>query len=263
MIEKLKTAIWFAQRPNHWAQAAELVRRKLITDLDSPDLRLAATQWAASKAVSVQVVLDKVALLENDTTAVPTILPELLKEAERLAAKAAVAMGGPGDLDLLFAAIQLSDAQKVVETGVAYGWSSLAILAGLGDREDARLASVDMPYPKMNNEDFVGIAVPERLRGKWQLIREPDRNGLRKAITLMGGAIDLCHYDSDKSYQGRAYAYPLLWQALRPGGIFISDDIQDNFAFKDFVEREGVGFAITESQGKFVGICRKPGDPVA
>ena len=52
---------------------------------------------------------------------------------------------------------------------------------------------------------------------------------------MTGGSIDLCHYDSDKSWWGRAYAF-LLWKALKPGGLFISDDIQDNMFFAEFVK---------------------------
>ncbi len=115
-----------------------------------------------------------------------------------------------------------------------------------------------MPYPKMNNEAFVGVVVPDRFRSAWQIVRKPDRYGLKEALALIGGVIDLCHYDSDKSYWGRAYAYPLLWDALVQGGVIISDDIQDNLAFRDFVNEKGVPFAITESEGKFVGILRKP-----
>ncbi|MFV0281806.1 MAG: hypothetical protein ACK5JM_13735, partial [Rhodoblastus sp.] len=70
-------------------------------------------------------------------------------------------------------------ARRMVETGVAYGWSSLALLAASEDRPDSRLVSVDMPYPKMNNEAFVGIVVPERFHARWKLVRKPDRNGLR------------------------------------------------------------------------------------
>jgi predicted O-methyltransferase YrrM len=165
-------------------------------------------------------------------------------------------MGGAGDLDLLFQAIRRSKARRVIETGVAYGWSSLAALSALRET-DGRLASVDMPYPKEPSEAFVGVAVPAELRDRWTLIREPDRNGLRKAIRAFGGVIDLCHYDSDKSYPGRMFAYPLLWKALRPGGVFISDDVQDNFAFRDFCAEHRIRFALTESDGKFVGIARK------
>ena len=178
----------------------------------------------------------------------------LLAEATERAKASDVQMGGPGDTALL-ASVVLSGATRVVETG---GWSSLAILAALEGREGARLVSVDMPYPKMNNEEFVGIVVPDRWRGSWELIREPDRRGLDKAIEKLGGVIDLCHYDSDKSWWGRQYAYPKLWDALRPGGIFISDDIQDNMAFRDFAEGKGVPFAVTEFEGKFVGVMRKP-----
>ena len=46
--------------------------------------------------------------------------------------------------------------------------------------------------------------------------------------------LDLCHYDSDKYYGGRMWAYPKLWKLLREGGILISDDIENNLAFKDF-----------------------------
>ena len=35
-------------------------------------------------------------------------------------------MGGPRNLNLLFNAIKLTGAKCIVETGVAYGWSSLA-----------------------------------------------------------------------------------------------------------------------------------------
>ncbi|NNU43670.1 class I SAM-dependent methyltransferase [Ramlibacter montanisoli] len=104
----------------------------------------------------------------------------------------------------------------------------------------------------------MGVAVPQRLRARWLLIREPDRWGLKKALRHFGGRIDLCHYDSDKSCDGRQYGYDLMWKALRPGGVFISDDIQDNLAFRDLIEAVGAPFAVTEYQGKYVGIVRKP-----
>jgi hypothetical protein len=50
-----------------------------------------------------------------------------------------------------------------------------------------------MAYPKMNNDAFVGIVVPERLRGQREIIRAPDRRGLEKAIASHGGIIDLCY----------------------------------------------------------------------
>jgi hypothetical protein len=110
----------------------------------------------------------------------------------------------------------------------------------------------------MNNEDYVGLVVPASLHRKWELIREPDRNGLAKALKTFGGSIDFCHYDSDKSWYGRQFGYRLLWGALVPGGIFISDDIEDNLAFKEFVEARELSYAVIKHDDKFVGIVRKP-----
>ncbi len=255
-MEKLKTALWFARRPAFWPHALALTARKAAADRDTPAQAAAATAWAAPRATSVA---DALRAIRIDFSGEPPRLPaSLMDEARERATKSAARMGGPGDLDLLYAATLLSGARRIVETAVAYGWSSLAILAALDGRDGGRLVSVDMPYPKMNNETFVGVVVPDRLKTGWTLIREPDRNGLKKAIAAHGGAIDLCHYDSDKSHQGRKFAFPLLWDALVPGGIFISDDIQDNLAFKEFVEEKRLAFGVTAYEGKYVGIARKP-----
>ena len=100
------------------------------------------------------------------------------------------------------------------------------MLAGLDNDSSSILVSTDMPYPKLNNEDDVGIVIPKSLQQKWHLIRQPDRRGIIQAITKINRPVDICHYDSDKSYYGRTYGYPLLWRSLKAGGIFISDDIQ-------------------------------------
>jgi predicted O-methyltransferase YrrM len=258
MIEVVKTGFWFLQRPRFWAHAAALGYRKFRPTSDTPDQRTLATRWAAERAVSAVAALAAVGIRPAAGTAFPRLPSALKEEAERLASAARVTMGGPGDIDLLYAAVVLTRAERIVETGVAYGWSSLAVLAGLEANGQGRLASVDMPYPKLNNEAWVGVAVPQRLRSRWTLVREPDRWGLKKALRHLGGSIDLCHYDSDKSYDGREYGYALMWRALRSGGLFISDDIQDNLAFRDFVAGLGAPMAVTEYQGKYVGIVRKP-----
>jgi predicted O-methyltransferase YrrM len=254
---KAATAAWFLRRPVFWRQGGELLRRKFMRDMDGPGQRAKAGQWAAERAVPVKSALEAVGLLGAGDS-VPELSPAILVEAEGLAQRVTTLMGGAGDLGLIYAAVRLSAARRAVETGVAYGWSSLAILAALAENGGGRLASVDMPYAKLNNEPFVGVVVPETLRPDWTLIRLPDRNGLKDAIAQFSGSIDFAHYDSDKSYYGRGFAYPLIWHALAPGGVFISDDIQDNLRFAEFVAEKSVSFAVTECAGKFVGICRKP-----
>ena len=86
----------------------------------------------------------------------------------------------------------------------------------------------------------------------------PDMNGLLKAINMFGEKnIDFIHYDSDKSYYGRKWSQPLILNALKKDGIFVSDDINDNFAFKEFVEENTLDYFIIEYGGKYVGIIKK------
>ncbi len=257
MIEKIRTLAWFAARPAFWAHAAALAARRLAPSRDTKAHRAEATAWAAARARPLAEALAAMGL-DPPSDGLPALPAPLLAEASARAEAAQVRMGGPGDLDLLYAAVCLLGARRVVETGVAYGWSSLAILAALEGCDDAALASVDMPYPKMGNEAFVGIAVPERLRARWTLVRRPDRYGLDSALRVLGGTVDLAHYDSDKSWQGRTWAFPRIWAALAPGGLFICDDIQDNLAFAEFAGSLGLSAAVTSAHGKYVGLLRKP-----
>jgi predicted O-methyltransferase YrrM len=255
MIQKLLTLFWFLLRPLFWGHALQLLIRKFLTNYDTLQFQEKASKWALDHEVSHYEALAKLGINGDKNF----LSDAIIKEGQELAKKSAIVMGGPGDINLLFDAVRLTKAKCVIETGVAYGWSSLAILNAMSINDCGNLYSIDMPYPKIGNEDFVGIVVPERLRNRWTLIREPDRYGLEKAIEKIGGSIDLCHYDSDKSWWGRDYAFPLLWNALKPGGLFISDDIQDNMYFAEFVISKSLSFAVTKSEGKFVGLIRKNG----
>ena len=255
MIGKVKTLGWFAVRPELWGQAAYLVQRKFQRNADSPALRARATQWCKDQAVPAADVMTGLGgKLDAFETAIGA---DSLAAARARAASCPTKMGGEGHLGLLYSCAELTQALRVLETGVAYGWSSYAILRSLQNRPGAHLASTDMPYVKLNLEDYVGVVVPDELRQQWTLIRQADRQGLPKALAQLG-RLDLCHYDSDKSYQGRMWAYPILWDSLRSGGILISDDIQDNAGFKDFVKTISAEWYVAEHLGKYVGVIRKP-----
>jgi len=120
MIEKLKTLLWFAKRPGFYPHALELAFRKFKTNYEGPDLRKQATHWAANRALPVSDALKKIGLLE-DGQKLPVLDTSLINEANKKAEQSKVLMGGPGDLDLIYSAVKLSGAKKVVETGVAFG----------------------------------------------------------------------------------------------------------------------------------------------
>ena len=255
VLSPISTIAWFAKRPPYWEHGLRTAIRKLLSERDHPAARGEARRWADERAVSRAEAMGRMGL-DGAGETFPT---RLYEEASGRASAATVKMGGPGDLDLLYGVVRATGAKKVLETGVAYGWSSLAILSGMEGREGCRLASVDMPYPKRNNEGFVGIVVPERYREAWTLVRLPDRSGIEKALAALDGEIDVAHYDSDKAYAGRMFGYDKLWRALRPGGVFISDDVEDNEAFRDFMTAQSVEFAIVANGSKYAGITRKPG----
>ena len=157
---------------------------------------------------------------------------------------------------MLYAICENLKAKNVVETGVAYGWSSAAILKSISKRSGI-LVSIDMPMLKQTDYHLIGTAVEKKFYENWELLREPDKYGIYKAFKKLNYDIDLVHYDSDKSYYGRKWSQPIIWKNLKKGGIFISDDIEDNAAFREFVTDRRLEHYILEFEGKYVGLLKK------
>lgn len=251
---------WYIKNPSFLGELLHLFYNKIKNGLnphyDLEKQRLSSEKWCQEKAVdNKNAFLDITGSNKGYVEFESKFKEEMLRALGR-ADNCPVKMGGPGNLTLIYNLTEHLKATRVIETGVAYGWSSLATLASLDNRINSKLISVDKPYPGLNNEAYVGCVVPEEFKKMWKIIRQSDRKGVPLAIRELG-TIDLCHYDSDKSYEGRMKTYPLLWCALRPGGIFISDDIEDNLGFKDFCEKIDVKSTIVNSNGKFVGIIVK------
>lgn len=253
MIGKIKTLAWFLARPSYWSQMYYAIKFSYFA---SPKERTAeeSVEWCSNRAITTEAALDQLMCTSNPIDPEKAFSEEIkfAREAERACP---VTMGGAGDLKLLFNLAYSLNASRIVETGVAYGWSSLAFLLAIKDVDNAMLFSTDMPYIKRNNEQFVGVVVPESLKSKWKLYIGPDRSVLPEILQIP--QIDICHYDSDKTYLGRMFAYPKLWAALKPGGIFISDDIQDNVAFRDFAFSVDKQPLVVEFYGKYIGILVK------
>lgn len=168
--------------------------------------------------------------------------------------------GGEADLNLLYSICNKFTSKKtfILETGVALGWSSLVFLFFLS-KKNGFLFSIDMPYVRKFNFDYVGSAVPNSLKNKWHLFKLPDLQGLKK-IERKKIKFDIVHYDSDKSYYGRKRSYKILWSLLKKGGYFISDDISDNSAFLDFVKKNLIqrrNYYILRYKKKYIGIIKK------
>jgi hypothetical protein len=114
-----------------------------------------------------------------------------------------------------------------------------------------------MPMPKQTNYELIGLAVRDNHRKFWKLVRKPDKYGLLNGLRALNNKVDVVHYDSDKNYYGRKWAYPKIYNSLVKGGFLISDDIEDNLGFRDFVESMNLDYTVHSIDGKFVGIIKK------
>ena len=255
LISKIETIYWFINRPRFYPYFFELIRRRLLRKNDNFK-RSFAEERCRLLSVDLSLAIDQI----FTTPSKKDFFIDFKSEIEKAQLKinnAPVSLGGAGGLNLLYNVVLNGKPNNILETGVAFGWSSFSILAGISKNDIGRLISVDMPYPKLENEEYVGFAIPNKLKSKWFLIREPDRFGLLKALKKLNWRIDLCHYDSDKSYSGRLWAYPILWKYLSENGIFISDDVQDNSAFIEFSQSVNKQPIFTECENKYIGILIK------
>lgn len=231
---------WILRRPHLvgelsrklWRRVAHRAATCLTPNREDTEVK----DWYLERSVPVQ---DALRLLLGDASLTPFSdrFPTELAAARERVAKCPERMGGAGSLDMIYYLSESIGATRMVETGVAYGWSSLAFLLSARRREGARLVSTNMPY-LFGSEENVGCVVPPELRTDWVLLHGPDSTELPRALDMMP-SIDICHYDSDKSYAGRMWSHPRIWEALRPGGVFIADDVGDNWAFRHFCDTVG------------------------
>jgi predicted O-methyltransferase YrrM len=256
MGSNLSKFLWYLKRPGLYPYLIHRVCKKLFTDSLQEDTLLEATQWCAERAVDTSTAYRKLTGEKNVPIRVNSLFFHQFENARKIEEECPHKMGGAGDLDLLYWSAEYLGASRVIETGVAYGWSSLTLLLSLSNRKGSMLISTDMPYQELNNDSYVGCVVPEYLRSMWQLLRVADYLGLPRALKAFS-EIDMCHYDSDKSYDGMMWAYPRLWAALRPGGFFISDDIGDNIAFLNFSRKVHVDPVVIEQSDKYIGVLVK------
>lgn len=180
---------------------------------------------------------------------------ELNEYGKQQLAQVPFRLGGRAASPLLYFLTRLARPRSVVETGVAAGFSSAAFLAALEANGHGRLYSSDFPYLRIPDpERFIGIAVPQRLRQRWELWIEGDTANLPE-IVRRAHVIDLLHYDSDKTYSGRRRSLEFLRAYLAASALIVMDDIQDNSFFHDFVKERGtMRWHVFEFDGKYVGM---------
>ncbi len=254
VTEVVKIFFAYLVRPQLYPELGRKIFKNIFQRSSATKGKSEAENWCADLAISQNEAIQNIAG-KSDFNSIYDVFPDILKDAKKTEESTPVKMGGAGALDLIYHLCEFTQAQNTLETGVAYGWSSLAALLSLSQR-NGTLYSSDMPYLGKDNDQFVGCVVPENLRNNWKLFRFADRESLPK-IFKEQNEFDFIHYDSDKSYNGRMWAYQILWDKVRKGGVFMSDDIGDNAAFMDYCIQNKREPIIVEFDGKYAGIILK------
>ncbi|QDS87228.1 hypothetical protein EC9_14060 [Rosistilla ulvae] len=173
--------------------------------------------------------------------------------ADRVLQQIPVKLGGGGFYALLYFITRIARPTTIVETGVAAGFSSRAFLKSIEVNDHGRLISSDFPYIRFDNpERYIGVLVEPEIRCNWTLLIGCDRRNL-PLIAEEAGEIDLLHYDSDKTVEGRNFALQSLEKNITSSTIVVFDDIQDNLHFRDYVAASNREHLIFEFLGKYIG----------
>ncbi len=165
---------------------------------------------------------------------------------------------GGADYPLLYFLTRYLSPKNVLETGVAAGFSSYAILLALQKNGEGTLYSSDFPYFRIKDpEKYIGIVVEKNLRKNWNLFIEGDANNLPKIFKTVK-KIDIFSYDSDKSYSGRSKTLKKVSKFLTENSVIIMDDIQDNSFFYDYIKENNISnWKVFEFNNKYLGIIGK------
>ncbi len=124
----------------------------------------------------------------------------------------------------------------VLETGVAYGVSSVFILKALQVNGRGTLHSVDLPPLRSEYERFWGIAVPEAFKDRWRLHRGSSARVLPRLLREIR-TIDLFVHDSLHTRGNMRREFDTVWPHLRNGAVLLADDVERNRAFSELQKK--------------------------
>lgn len=148
--------------------------------------------------------------------------------------------------------------EKVVETGVAYGLSSMYILQALFENKKGTLYSIDSVFTPWQSKEMIGSAIPSYLHKNWKLILGSSSEKLKETLSTLG-SLDIFFHDSLHTYKNMTFEFETAWPFVIKNGFLISDDISGNNAFCDFYSKINVTpFVLPQDEKSFLGILKKP-----
>lgn len=247
MLKTMLNVIRFSARPSRLRVVAKKVAGKL-SGAHAKEASADARRWCAERSIDYGSWARErnPALWEEACDFARSF--EANARAQLSAAR--VRFGGGGAYSLLYFLVRERRPEIVVETGVAAGWSSAAVLTAMKRNGTGHLWSSDFPYFRQAGAaDEIGLLVAPDLRERWTLLIDGDEENLPKIMREVA-RVDMFHFDSDKTYKGRNFALTSIKSKLAEKAVVIFDDIQDNSHFKDIAGQDAMIF---EEKGKYLG----------
>jgi Methyltransferase domain len=147
----------------------------------------------------------------------------------------------------------------VVETGVARGITSAAVLDAMDANGKGHLWSIDLPPlhpPALRMQ--LGAAVSEHVRGRWTYLRGPSRRLLPRLVAQVA-CVDLFIHDSVHSKATVVWELERVWDAMGNPGIALVDDVDVHGGMAEFVRRHSppAWLVAPQSTGGAFGVITK------
>ncbi len=143
--------------------------------------------------------------------------------------------GDPGLVRMAWCLTRHLRPEVVIESGVARGLTTAAILRALALNGAGHLWSIDLP-PLLERElsTQTGAAVNARDRVRWTLLSGSSRRVLPGLVRKLA-RVDLFIHDSMHTGRNVKFELDRIWPALADGGAVLVDDVERNAAFGRFV----------------------------
>lgn len=153
--------------------------------------------------------------------------------------------------------VKLTRPRTMVETGVAFGFTTATVLRAMHDNASGHLYSIDLPPLQYDPDEAIGRAVPEELKDRWTL-RLGDSRKLLEPVAAHAAPIDVFLHDALHTYSAQLREYRTVWPKMRAGGVLISDDVA-NPAFVEFAGEVGADphLIVGRTRRSAVGLLRK------
>lgn len=158
----------------------------------------------------------------------------------------------------LYALCKIIKPKTVVETGVAYGLSSMYILQAMFENKKGTLYSIDSVFSPWQSKEMIGSAIPSYLRANWRLTFGSSSEKLKNILSSLD-YLDIFFHDSLHTYKNMKFEFETVWPFINKDGFLISDDISGNNAFSNFYLKLNLEpFILPQNDKSFLGILKKP-----